>query len=105
MAKQAKTHTSKRAALPRSVAYTREFKKSWQCYERAGVRNMNEAVEVMALLFKGQPLPPEYSDHELQGSWGGARECHIGGDFLLVYEDDGRMLTFVDLGSHSELFG
>ncbi|MFK3940899.1 type II toxin-antitoxin system YafQ family toxin [Pseudomonas monteilii] len=50
-------------------------------------------------------MPPEYLDHELQGNWGGARECPIGGDFLLVYEDDGRMLTFVDLGSHSELFG
>ncbi|WP_434773393.1 type II toxin-antitoxin system YafQ family toxin [Pseudomonas entomophila] len=66
---------------------------------------MNEAVEAMALLFKGQPLPPAYLDHELKGNWDGARECHIGGDFLLVYMDDGRVLTFVDLGSHSELFG
>lgn len=66
---------------------------------------MNEATDVMAMLFKGMSLPPEYRDHELQGNWDGARECHLGGDFLLVYQDDGKLLTFVDLGTHSELFG
>lgn len=69
------------------------------------MRDMNEAVTVMSLLFEGKPLPPEYLDHELRGDWEGSRECHIGGDFLLVYQDDGHLLTFVDLGSHSELFG
>lgn len=66
---------------------------------------MNEAIKVMSLLFAGKPLPAEYLDHELRGNWEGSRECHIGGDFLLVYQDDGHLLTFVDLGSHSELFG
>lgn len=66
---------------------------------------MNEAVAVMSLLFEGKALPPEYLDHELRGDWEGSRECHIGGDFLLVYQDDGHLLNFVDLGSHSELFG
>nr|WP_283027241.1 type II toxin-antitoxin system mRNA interferase toxin, RelE/StbE family [Providencia rettgeri] len=39
--------------------------------------------------------------------WQGARELHIGGDFLLVYRlsDKGNLITFVDIGSHSELFG
>lgn len=104
MAKQEKKQ--KRAALPKRIAYTPEFRKSWERYNRAGRRDMNEARKVMALLFLGNPLPPEYLDHELQGSeWEGARECHIGGDFLLVYEDTGDLITFVDLGSHSELFG
>jgi mRNA interferase YafQ len=104
MAKQEKRQ--KRAALPKRVAYTPEFKKSWERYNRAGRRDMNAAREVMALLFLGNPLPPEYLDHELKGSeWEGARECHIGGDFLLVYEDTDDLITFVDLGSHSELFG
>ena len=59
----------------------------------------------MKMLFLGEPLPAEYRDHELQGDWDGARELHIGGDFLLVYKVTGSLLTFVDLGSHSELFG
>ncbi|WP_367115912.1 type II toxin-antitoxin system YafQ family toxin [Pseudomonas izuensis] len=44
-------------------------------------------------------------DHALTGDWAGFRECHIGGDFLLIYEHTRfDLLTFVDLGSHSELF-
>ncbi len=66
---------------------------------------MNEAIRVMSLLFEGKQLPPEYLDHELRGNWEGARECHIGGDFLLIYQDDSYLVTFVDLGTHSELFG
>ncbi len=52
-------------------------------------------------------IPKEYLDHELEGhEWQGARELHIGGD-LLVYRlsDKGNLITFVDIGSHSELFG
>lgn len=46
------------------------------------------------------------ADHELKkGEWEGSRECHIGGDFLLVYQDHGKLPIFGDLGSHSELFG
>ena len=103
MAKEAK---QKRAALPKRCAYTPEFKKTWERYNQAGKRDMNKAREVMALIFLGDPLPAEYLDHELQGKeWDGCRECHIGGDFLLVYKATKTDVVFVDLGTHSELFG
>lgn len=103
-----KKPSSKRACLPRQVGYTREFKKSWERYKRAGKRDMNLAVTVMQVIFAGQAIPPEYLDHALMGAeWDGARELHIGGDFLLVYRlsDKGDSVTFVDIGTHSELFG
>ncbi|MCJ8206143.1 type II toxin-antitoxin system YafQ family toxin [Pseudomonas sp. RGM2987] len=57
------------------------------------------------MLFLGEGLPSEFLDHPLTGNWDGFRECHIGGDFLLVYEHSRPdLITFVDLGSHSELF-
>lgn len=59
---------------------------------------------VMGMIWEGQPLPPEYLDHELTGEWGGSRECHVGGDFLLIYHMTDRDLIFVDLGTHAELF-
>lgn len=66
---------------------------------------MNEARQVMTLLFLGEQLPAQYFDHELAGDWAGFRECHIGGDFLLIYQlPRADLVTFVDLGSHSELF-
>jgi mRNA interferase YafQ len=95
----------KRAEIPRQCAYTSEFKKSWERYNRAGRRDINEARHVMALLFLGEYLPAQYLDHELAGEWAGFRECHIGGDFLLIYQlPRADLITFVDLGSHSELF-
>jgi mRNA interferase YafQ len=95
----------KRAELPRQCAQTSEFKKSWERYKRAGRRDMNEVREVMVMLFLGEQLPAEYLDHALTGDWDGFRECHIGGDFLMIYEHSrADLITFVDLGSHSELF-
>ncbi|WP_153014374.1 type II toxin-antitoxin system mRNA interferase toxin, RelE/StbE family, partial [Pseudomonas syringae] len=41
---------------------------------------------------------------ELQGEWAGNRECHIRGDFLLVYQVTKTDVIFVDIGTHAELF-
>ena len=43
----------------------------------------------MLLIANDGPLPPEWLDHPLMGDWVGHRECHIGGDFLLIYRLDG----------------
>ena len=56
------------------------------------------------------PLGPERNDHQLKGEWKDFRECHIGGDFLLIYqikkEDNGEeTVIFVRAGSHNDLFG
>ncbi|WP_085712742.1 MULTISPECIES: type II toxin-antitoxin system YafQ family toxin [unclassified Pseudomonas] len=95
----------KRAERPKQASQTSEFKKSWARYERAGRRDMNEVRKVMVMLFLGEQLPAEYVDHALNGDWSGFRECHIGGDFLMIYENTRPdLITFVDLGTHSELF-
>lgn len=70
---------------------------------------MNRLKEVMTLLIVNEgPLGPEWLDHPLAGEWDGHRECHIGGDFLLVYKlDDTRkhgLVVFVRSGTHAELF-
>lgn len=70
---------------------------------------MNRLKEVMGLLTANSgPLPPEWLDHALTGDWAGYRECHVGGDFLLIYrlEDTGKhgLVVFVRSGTHSELF-
>jgi len=98
---------SKRSKLPRRVEYTRTFAKAWERYNRAGRRNMSDMTHVMTLIFTATPLPPEFLDHFLKGEeWDNAKECHIGGDFLLIYRVDEKqnLVTFIDLGSHSELF-
>lgn len=96
----------KRAKQPRSSDKTKQFSKDWERLSHSGRYNMNRLKEGMLLLIANdEPLPPEYLDHELSGDWAGFRECHIGGDFLLIYElqDDGAII-FTRAGTHSELF-
>jgi len=50
-------------------------------------------------------LPPESKDHVLKGGWSDFRECHLGGDMLLAYRQDGDEIVLARIGTHSELFG
>jgi len=70
---------------------------------------MNRLKEVILLLIANDgPLEPQWLDHPLRGDWDGHRECHIGGDFLLIYKlgDRGKtgVVIFVRAGTHAELF-
>lgn len=69
---------------------------------------MSRLKELMLLIIEnGKPLPPEWKDHPLTGNWQGHRDCHVGGDFLLIYKIDGSnpgLVIFVRTGTHSELF-
>lgn len=75
----------------------------------SGRYDMNRLKEAMTLLMANNgPLPAEWLDHSLTGDWASHRECHIGGDFLLIYtlDDIGKhgSVVFVRSGTHSELF-
>jgi len=63
---------------------------------------------MLLLVANDGPLGAEWKDHALKGDWAGFRECHIGGDFLLIYrlDDAGKSgsVVFVRAGSHAELF-
>lgn len=101
--------TNKKASLPRTSDYTKTFYKDWQRLTHSGRYNMKQLKEVMLLLIANdEPLGAEWLDHALVGNWSDHRECHIGGDFLLIYriEKQGKqeMVIFVRTGTHSELF-
>ena len=105
-----KPAASKRAVAPRRVDFSKTFSKDWDRLSRTGRYNMIQLKEVMLLLIANDaPLGPEWKDHMLKGNWAGHRECHIGGDFLLVYLLDDSVgpsgsIVFHRLGTHSELF-
>lgn len=76
---------------------------------RSGRFDLNRLKEAMLLLVANDaPLGQEWSDHALTGDWIGHRECHIGGDFLLIYKLIGNgkheQVIFVRAGTHAELF-
>ncbi len=71
---------------------------------------MHRLKAVMLLLVADDaPLGPEWRDHALKGPWARYRECHVGGDFLLVYRIDDTdepsgSVYFARAGTHAQLF-
>jgi mRNA interferase YafQ len=102
--------SGKRAVIPRASDYSKHFLKDWERLSRSGRFDLALLRQVMLLLIERvEPLGPEWKDHPLKGQWAGHRECHVGGDFLLIYalsEDQRRdQVVFVRAGTHAELFG
>lgn len=92
--------------LPRAADYAKAFLKDWQRLSHSERFDMVRLKESMLLLIANNaPLDPEWLDHGLKGEWADHRECHIGGDFLLIYQLDANWITFVRSDTHSELFG
>jgi mRNA interferase YafQ len=100
-----RTASSKRATLPRAADYSKAFLKDWQRLSHSGRFDLVRLQEVMILLIANEsPLGPEWLDHPLKGAWADHRECHIGGDFLLIYQIEANAINFVRSGTHSDLF-
>jgi mRNA interferase YafQ len=104
-----KAPSGKRAFLPRASDRTKAFVKDWTRLSHSGRYDMKRLKEAMLLLVaRDAPLGAEWLDHPLAGEWADHRECHIGGDFLLVYRlsgaGDGEQIIFVRAGTHADLF-
>ena len=80
----------KRAVLPRVSDRTKSFVKDWTKLSHSGRYDMKRLKEAMTFLVANDaPLGPEWLDHALAGDWNDHRECHVGGDFLLIHRLSG----------------
>lgn len=50
-------------------------------------------------------LPKKNRNHKLNSNWDGAWECHIKGDWLLIYQKTDIHILLMRTGTHSDLFG
>lgn len=84
---------------------TTKFKKDYKRF-RNKPGKLAKLFEILKRLENEIPIPPEFNPHMLTGDYKGHMECHIEGDFLLIWFDpDSDEIDLVRLGSHSELFG
>jgi len=81
------------------------FKKTRKLAQKRGL-DMSLLQETIVLLAKGEALPPKYRDHQLKGRLSAFRECHIKGDWLLIYRviEDKLVLSLHSTGTHADLF-
>ena len=89
-----------------TIVTTSQYRKS---YKRASKRGLDIQIldDIVKKLSLGEKLGPKYKDHILKGKYKGYHECHIAPDWLLIYsiKNDILVITLVDTGSHSDLFG
>lgn len=87
--------------LKPSTQYKKDLKKIRNNHNKA-----EALLKVLHLLENELEIPSEYNPHILTGDYKGCMECHIQGDFLLIWIDEtADEIYLVRLGSHSELFG
>ncbi len=89
------------------VTFASSARKGLRKHSRAGTIKTGAFDLALSCLEIGRPLPERYKDHKLQGDLSSSRECHLGFDMLMIYRrnEDLRLVTIEQVGTHSELFG
>jgi mRNA interferase YafQ len=88
----------------RSIRRDTQFKRDVKRLLKRG-KDMNKLKEIIDSLIQAQELPARTRDHQFKGTLKDCRECHIEGDWLLVYRIEGSEFCLIRTGSHSDLFG
>ncbi|MDR3019550.1 MAG: type II toxin-antitoxin system YafQ family toxin [Treponema sp.] len=84
--------------------YTKPFRKQFRLMKKRGM-DISKLIEVMDMIINEIPLLPKHRNHPLQGKWEGSFDCHIQGDWVLIYKLNTtvRTVTFQSTGTHSDL--
>lgn len=93
----------------RTAKLTKRFRRDYAKMKRSG-RRIAKLHAVMDRLVEGKPLPPQSNDHALHGEWKALRDCHIEGDWVLLYElgidaAGNETVIFHATDTHENLFG
>jgi mRNA interferase YafQ len=83
--------------------YANLFKRDYDLMKKRH-KDMERIKEIMALLVNEQPLPEHCRPHGLSGSLKDYIDCHIQGDWVLLYRLGEGTITFYRTGTHSDLF-
>ena len=84
----------------------KQFKKDLKKFANRPKKLMELYYFINNYLRTGENIPEKYRPHMLHGDYAGHMECHIKGDFLLIWIDEtSQIIKLIRIGSHSELFG
>jgi mRNA interferase YafQ len=87
----------------RRVTQRRLFRRDIKRQKRRG-KDIEKLIAVVGMLAKQGVLPRRLRPHRLSGDWGGIWECHVGPDWLLVYDITDEEVLLIRTGSHADLF-
>jgi mRNA interferase YafQ len=81
----------------------KSFLKSWKKLAKKHY-DYSKLQAMVRLLLNQTPLPPHNKDHALTGNLRGLRECHIEGNWLLIYRLEADRLVLIKTGTHDDCF-
>ncbi len=85
-------------------SFENKFKKHYKKSLKGGRYHAKDFDRVYYKLLYDEPLEDKYNDHSLTNRRP-ERDLHIKPDWILIYKYDGELVKFIDIGSHSDLFG
>lgn len=93
----------------RKVKISRDFRKDYLRLKNSGRRKMDKLQKVMEQLAEGETLDFFRKDHKLKGKRKGYRDCHIEGDWILIYrleldKSGNEVVVFCATDNHANLF-
>ncbi len=84
------------------IEFTARFKKRYKKYSHKFQSKVDERV----VIFIENPLNDLLNNHKLKGKFKGCCSINITGDIRAIYEEVGKdIYFFIELGTHSELYG
>ena len=88
----------------KTLRYSTQYKKDFKKYMNKP-QKLEKLLNVFRMLENEVELPAELKVHKLIGQYRGCMECHVEGDFLLIwFGEDSNFIDIIRIGSHSELF-
>jgi len=65
-------------------------------------KDIDKIYDVMASLIWNEPLPVHCREHGLSGNYEGLTDCHIQGDWVMIYRKSNEKIVFYFTGTHSD---
>ena len=83
--------------------FSNQFVKDSKLMQKRG-NDLELLFDILAKIIWEEPLPERYREHNLSGDYSSYTECHVKGDWLIIYRFSPGKVTFTRTGSHSDLF-
>lgn len=81
--------------------FNKGFEKSYAKQDK----HIKDAFRERRNLLMIDPEHPMLNNHSLQGEWKGYRSINVTGDIRAIYKIEGFFAIFVEIGTHSQIYG
>lgn len=82
------------------VIFKQAFDKKLQKLSPKLKNKVYEKIE----LFEISPYDKQLNNHALAGKYSDCRSINISGNYRAIFYQDGEIITFINIGTHSQLY-